>query len=302
MLSDCIQHFHPEAISRNNTVFVDVNLFQYSVAFSPQANYADWATAAGQRMLVPTFADRGMSRGLRGGTPTAVNLSFLDRSCYFFSVVALHLSSRGWVDPVPDWLLLRKSSSAGKWTRALWDCSPGTLTTIPHKRSSIGVSEQKILHGTVRKYFYCSRHYLGLHFDKGLTWRTHIFAKRKQRGTTLTKMYCLLGRKSKLSTCYNILIYKAINTATNLYLWNTTVGYGSHLMSWHNPTTGEPAKRSAYQIHSLILVFRIQFVSLIPTSYSRPGTYQLQKSAFYMPLYILLHNLLNVLVQTANCK
>jgi hypothetical protein len=33
--------------------------------------------------LVPTFADRGVSRGQRGGSPTVVNLSFLDRSRYF---------------------------------------------------------------------------------------------------------------------------------------------------------------------------------------------------------------------------
>jgi hypothetical protein len=29
------------------------------------------------------FADRGVSRGRRGGSPTVVNLSFLDRSRYF---------------------------------------------------------------------------------------------------------------------------------------------------------------------------------------------------------------------------
>jgi hypothetical protein len=52
-----------------------------SVAFSPQANYTDWATATFRRNLVPTFVDRGVSRG---GFPTAVNLSFLDRSRYFF--------------------------------------------------------------------------------------------------------------------------------------------------------------------------------------------------------------------------
>jgi hypothetical protein len=57
---------------------------QNSVAFSPQVNYNDWATtAAGLRNLVSTFADRGVSRGQRGGSPTVVNLSFLDRSCYF---------------------------------------------------------------------------------------------------------------------------------------------------------------------------------------------------------------------------
>jgi hypothetical protein len=33
-----------------------------SVAFSPRANYTDFTTAAGQRTLVPTFANRGISR------------------------------------------------------------------------------------------------------------------------------------------------------------------------------------------------------------------------------------------------
>jgi hypothetical protein len=35
------------------------------MAFSPQVNYTDWATATGWRILVSTFADRGMSRGQR---------------------------------------------------------------------------------------------------------------------------------------------------------------------------------------------------------------------------------------------
>jgi hypothetical protein len=47
----------------------------YSVAFSPQANYTDWATATCRRNLVPTFVDRRVSRGQRGGPPTVVNLT-----------------------------------------------------------------------------------------------------------------------------------------------------------------------------------------------------------------------------------
>jgi hypothetical protein len=50
-----------------------------SVAFSPQANRTDLATATCRRNLVRTFADRGVSRGQRGRSPTVVNLSFLDR-------------------------------------------------------------------------------------------------------------------------------------------------------------------------------------------------------------------------------
>jgi hypothetical protein len=56
-----------------------------SVALSPRANYNNWATATCRRNLVPTFVDRGVSRGQRGGSPTVVNLSFLDRNRYFSS-------------------------------------------------------------------------------------------------------------------------------------------------------------------------------------------------------------------------
>ena len=51
--------------------------------------------------------------------PTAVNLCFLDQSRYLFIQVAPQLTSRGWVDPVPDPLLLRRSGSAGNRTRDL---------------------------------------------------------------------------------------------------------------------------------------------------------------------------------------
>jgi hypothetical protein len=54
-----------------------------SVALSLRANYTDWASTTCQRNLVRTFVDRGVSRDQRGGSPTVVNISFLDRSRYF---------------------------------------------------------------------------------------------------------------------------------------------------------------------------------------------------------------------------
>jgi hypothetical protein len=48
------------------------------VTLSPQANYTDWATAILWNLL-PTFVNRVVSRGQRVGSPTAVNLNFLDR-------------------------------------------------------------------------------------------------------------------------------------------------------------------------------------------------------------------------------
>jgi hypothetical protein len=55
-----------------------------SMALSPRPNYTDWATATCRWHLVPSFVDRGVSRGQHGGSPTVVNLSFLDRIRYFF--------------------------------------------------------------------------------------------------------------------------------------------------------------------------------------------------------------------------
>jgi len=69
--------------------------------------------------VVPTFA--GVTWSAQR-VPTAA-LCFLDRSRYFFIQVAPQLTSRGWVDPVPDPLLLRKSGSAGNRTRDLCICS-----------------------------------------------------------------------------------------------------------------------------------------------------------------------------------
>jgi hypothetical protein len=40
---------------------------------------------------VPNFVDRRVSHGQRGGSPTVVNLSFLDRSPLLFFQVAPHL-------------------------------------------------------------------------------------------------------------------------------------------------------------------------------------------------------------------
>jgi hypothetical protein len=50
---------------------------------------------AGRQILMSAFADRGVSRGQRVGNPVVVNVSFLDRSHYFFFQVAPHLSSQG---------------------------------------------------------------------------------------------------------------------------------------------------------------------------------------------------------------
>jgi hypothetical protein len=85
--------------------------------------------------LVSTFADRGFH--VVGVTdPYGRNLGSLDRSRYFFFQVAPQLYSRGWVDPVPDPLLLRKSGSAVNRTRTTRSIIK-KLWTIDHRGGHI---------------------------------------------------------------------------------------------------------------------------------------------------------------------
>jgi hypothetical protein len=73
--------------------------------------------------VVPTFlADRGCCVVSATDPPGRI-LGFLDRSRYYFFQVAPQLYSRGWVDPIPEPLPLRKFGSAGNRTQDLCICS-----------------------------------------------------------------------------------------------------------------------------------------------------------------------------------
>jgi hypothetical protein len=86
-LGPCLWHWR--CVTRHTEFGVEIHSKQtstvciHSVAPSPRANYTDWTTATCRRNLMPTFVDRGVSRGQRGWSLIVVNLSFLDRSRYF---------------------------------------------------------------------------------------------------------------------------------------------------------------------------------------------------------------------------
>lgn len=66
--------------------------------------------------------------------------------------------------------------------------------------------------------------YLGMHMDRRLTWKKHIFTKRKQLGLKLRQMYWLIGRQSQLTMESKLLLYKAIIKPVWTYgiqLWGT---------------------------------------------------------------------------------
>jgi hypothetical protein len=85
--------------------------------------------------LVPTLADRGC-RVVSATESHGRILGFIDRSRYYFFQIAPQLYSRGWVDPVPDPLLLRKSGSDGNRTRDLCICSQ-ELWPLDHRGGAL---------------------------------------------------------------------------------------------------------------------------------------------------------------------
>lgn len=52
--------------------------------------------------------------------------------------------------------------------------------------------------------------YLGIHLDRRLTWKKHLWNKRKQLGLKLRNYYWLIGKKSSLSLENKLLIYKTV--------------------------------------------------------------------------------------------
>jgi hypothetical protein len=101
--------------------------------------------------LVLTFADRGC-RVICATDPHGRILGFLDRSRYYVFQVTPQLYSRGWVDPVPDPLLFRKSGSAGNRTRDIWICTQ-ELWPVDHRGGPIDL--KKICNARFPLYVEC---------------------------------------------------------------------------------------------------------------------------------------------------
>lgn len=96
-------------------------------------------------------------------------------------------------------------------------CVHVTFTTRKGNCSPVYLNNQQIPVADEVKY-------LGIHLDRRLTWRKHIFTKRKQLGIKLRNMYWLIGRSSSLSKELKLLLYKTILKPVWTYgiqLWGT---------------------------------------------------------------------------------
>jgi hypothetical protein len=96
-------------------------------------------------------------------------LGFLDRIRYFLFQAAPQLYSRGWVDPVPDSLRVRKSGSAGNRALDLWICSEELTTRPPVK----DISEKIAISDPSQAPVVFQREFLHA-FDTDLWWIQNI--------------------------------------------------------------------------------------------------------------------------------
>jgi hypothetical protein len=75
--------------------------------------------------------------------------------------------------------------------------------------------------------------YLGMHLDRRLSWKKHIFKKRKQLGIKLRSLYWLIGRNSKLSLTNKLVLYKAVLKPVRAYgiqLWGSAANYNLEIL------------------------------------------------------------------------
>jgi hypothetical protein len=120
--------------------------------------------------------------------------------------------------------------------------------------------------------------YLGLHLDRRLTWHKHIFAKRKRLGITLTKMYWLLGLKSKLSTSNKLLICKTILKPIWTYgiqLWGTASTSNIEILERFQSKTLRMIVNASWYVPNTVILRDLQ----IPTVKEEIRRYSSQYSA-----------------------
>ena len=84
--------------------------------------------------------------------------------------------------------------------------------------------------------------YLGIHFDRRLTWKAHVSSKRKQLDLKTREIKWIIGRHSPLSHENKILIYKTILKPVWTYgieLWVCASNSNTEIINDINPNYSE---------------------------------------------------------------
>lgn len=107
--------------------------------------------------------------------------------------------------------------------------------------------------------------YLGVHIDRRLTWKKHIFAKRKQLGLKYSKLYWLIGPRSKLSTENKLLVYKVILKPVWTYgveLWGTASSSNLEILQRFQSKTLRTITNAPWYVANDIIHRDLQIVSV----------------------------------------
>lgn len=132
--------------------------------------------------------------------PNIITATFADDTAVLASHKEPHMASQqlqSHLNSIQDWLV--------KW-RIKANETKSVHITFTNKRGTcppVTLNNLQIPQRDEAKY-------LGMYLDRKLTWKKHLFTKRKQLGLKLHKLYWLIGRKSLLSVHNKLLVYKAI--------------------------------------------------------------------------------------------
>jgi hypothetical protein len=104
--------------------------------------------------------------------------------------------------------------------------------------------------------------YLGIHLGSRLTWKTHIFIKRKQLGLMFECLYRILGRNSDLSLANKLLLYKTILEPLwkyGLLLWGSACHSNIEILEiFQNKVLRKIANAPWYTPDFYTLIYRCQ--------------------------------------------
>jgi hypothetical protein len=140
--------------------------------------------------LAPNFTYRGF-HVVSVTDPYDRIFGFLDRSRYIFFKVAPQLYSRGWVDPVPDPLLLRKFYSAGDWTRT----SGSVAGNTDHRRGLASILLNWIFFLRTREWRKCSL---------SILWGKAVHSPRTRRRYIPDDSHCKENQTCELGICVRL--------------------------------------------------------------------------------------------------
>jgi hypothetical protein len=124
--------------------------------------------------------------------------------------------------------------------------------------------------------------YLGIHFDRHLTWKDHVRTKRKQLDHKTREIKWLIGRHSPLSLENEIIIYKTVLKPIWTYgieLWDCASHSNIEIIQWNESKIFRTLKNAPWYVTVHTLHSQTTH-SISPWGFPRKDHYPLHCNCF----------------------